>query len=112
MKDAAVARGAGLHARVALPAVERVAAQAQRHIQVVHGQRALQLGGVFNGHARALGQIRAHGMGGVAQQGNNALGHVGRPAHRGTVAQRPQAPATTRLGHTAHRLLQRGASAL
>ena len=112
MKDAAVARGAGLHARVALPAVERVAAQAQRHIQVVHGQRALQLGGVFNGHARALGQIRAHGVGGVAQQGHHALGHLVRPAHGRAVAQRPQAPATACLDHTAHHLLQRCAGAL
>ena len=44
MEDAPVAPRALLHARVALPAVERVTAQAQRHFQVVHGQGALQLG--------------------------------------------------------------------
>ena len=78
MEDAPVALRARLHARIALPAVECVAAQAQRHVQVVHGQRVLQLGGVFNRHACALGQVRTHGVGGVAQQRHQALRHLRR----------------------------------
>ncbi|MOA40771.1 hypothetical protein D3C78_1626750 [compost metagenome] len=78
MEDAPIALRPRLHARIALPTVERITPQAQRHVQVMHGQGPLQLGRIFDRHARALGQIRQHGMAGIAQQGHQALGHFAR----------------------------------
>lgn len=55
MKDLAVALGPGLHAGIALPAVQSVALQHGRHIQVRVqrlSQYSTEFGSIFNCHAR------------------------------------------------------------
>ena len=77
----------------------------------MHGQRVLQLGGIFNCHAGTLRQVRAHGVRSVAQQRHQALRHLRRALQRRAVRQRPQPPAAAIGGNAPHQVLQSGAGA-
>ena len=99
MKNLAISPCPGLHAGVALPAVPGVALQQHGHIKsrtCGQAQQVSQLGCIFYGHASALRQIGAHGVGGIAQQGHPAQRMLVSALHRGAVAQGPEPPVCNR----------------
>ena len=112
MKNLAIANRARLHPGIALPAVERVAAQARADIQVRHRQRTLQLRRILNGHAGPLRQIGPHGVGSIANQAHQTPGHALGARQRRTVRQRPQPPLPTAGLDAAHHIPQCRATAL
>ena len=100
MKYLTVADCTRLHAGVTLPAVIGILAEQARQIerrrQRLHwahaDQNAPQFSGVFNRHARALRQIRQHGVRRVAEQRHPPLRVFARAAHRRPDAQGPESP--------------------
>ena len=107
MEHLAVADGTGLHPGIALPAVVGKALEQCGPVgcsavffgQMQGLQHAAQCPGIFQRHRRALGQVGAHGVGGITGQQHPALGVLVRPGHGRAVVQRPQLPLRHGIDH-------------